>query len=964
MVRPRSKCICAPLVRLFLLVAIFVASGKHGLAQALPFTAALPTLTSVKRVHELTAIEAAKAYPVHIRAEVTYYDPYNDPRHAAMFIHDSTGGIYVLISALSSRVTGIPVPGAIIDITGVSAPGDYAAIIANPHIQVIGKSTRPIQPKPVRLGHLLTGVEDSQFVEIEGVVQSVFETQSNVMLDVAMQDGTISAMTVKESGQNYSRLLNSSVTIRGNASALFNHDRQLTGFRLMFPNLASVAVRDAGPQDPFSLPLRSINSLSRYQPGATVLNMVHLRGQVTLQWPGKVVCLEDGTQAICAQSRQTTALQEGQYVDVIGFPAVGGYRPTLYNAVYTPGGYGTAMMPLGISAQDAIHGTYDSRLVQIEGRLVGYDLASKEKTLLVSSGNLVFPAVLPSGSDLSSSEALKIGSKLRIVGVCAVELDTQRTSRGDGSAVTTSFRILLRSPRDLEIVQTPSWWTPAHSLLALGLSVAMALAILGWVAVLRRRVGHQTRLLRESEERFRHMAQHDALTGLPTRGLLHERLQIALEHGKRSGTTLAVLMVDLDNFKHVNDTFGHDAGDETLRSTAERILSAISGSDTAARMGGDEFIVLLPDIHGLKEAEIVAAKIRLTLSQPILAPGREIPISASIGVCTVVSGGTEAGMLLKEVDAAMYQAKARGRNRFEVFDSSFAASSSRRFDLQVALAAALSRNEFELQYQPMVSFETGEVTGFEALLRWKNADFGDVSPCEFIPIAEESGLIISIGDWVLREACQQIGDFERHQGASYLLAVNISPRHLIDPELIQSVMRAVEESKRPFSSLTIEITESMLLKDSKPTRDALSRLRELGVQVALDDFGIGFSSLSYITQFHTDWIKIDRSLICHCTEDRSSLAVLRAVVAMARALDIRLVAEGVETEEQYLLLKEEQCNVVQGYYFSRPLSLQHVPAFLALAQAHRSTFPVSRHDLIDGEFREHRTSRALLVAHS
>ena len=252
-----------------------------------------------------------------------------------------------------------------------------------------------------------------------------------------------------------------------------------------------------------------------------------------------MVCLEDLTQAICAQSRLTTPLQEGQFVDAIGFPAVGGYRPTLFNMLYTPRGVGAGVMPTRISAPDALRGKFDSRLVQIEGRLIGYDLASKEKTLLVSAGGFVFPAILPLGYDLSASRALKIGNKLRITGICAVELDAQRTSRGDGSAVTTSFRILLRSPEDLSIVQTPSWWTPAHSLLALGVSVAIAMAVLGWVVVLRRRVNQQTRLLRESEERFRHMAEHDSLTGLPTRVLLHERLRLVIEQGLFTDTAPA-----------------------------------------------------------------------------------------------------------------------------------------------------------------------------------------------------------------------------------------------------------------------------------------------------------------------------------------------------------------------------------------------------------------------------------------
>ena len=464
--------------------------------------------------------------------------------------------------------------------------------------------------------------------------------------------------------------------------------------------------------------------------------------------------------------------------------------------------------------------------------------------------------------------------------------------------------------------------------MAFGVSAILAVAVLGWVAVLRRRVYQQTRLLRESEERFRHMAQHDALTGLPTRMLLHDRLQMALERGRRSKTKLAVLMIDLDNFKHVNDSFGHDAGDLTLRTTAERILESIRSSDTAARMGGDEFVVLLSDIADDHEAEVIAARIRKALSHPVKSADREVPISASIGVCTVADGEIDASMLLKKVDVAMYHAKARGRNCFEVFSGDLAAAALGKLELQAALGKAIEREELEVHYQPMISFETGKVSGFEALVRWRSQAFGLIMPNDFIPIAEESGLIVSIGEWVLRKASLDVAELERQHGTNFLLAVNLSPRQLLHPNLAQTLERALSESKRPFSSLTLEVTETTLVSDSQATRENFAKIKSLGIQLAIDDFGIGFSSLSYITRFPTDWIKIDRSLICNCTTDRSNLAVVRAIVAMAQALGILLVAEGVETEEQFLLLKKEQCNVVQGYYFSKPLSLSDLRSFL------------------------------------
>ena len=919
--------------RVVIILSTVVSSGI--MAAQVPLSngfAQTRTITTVREVHELPASEAAKSFPVHIRAQVTYFDQYSDSRHASMFIHDETGGIFVLVPNRSSWPQGLPVPGSLIDIHGVSAPGDYAAIIAEPQIQVIGRSSIKFAAKRVTLAHLLTGVEDSQLVEISGVVQSVFETKTNVILEVALQDGTISAVTVKDSSVDYLHLIDSHVRLRGNASALFNHDRQLTGFRLMFPDQSSITVDKSGSGDPFSLPLRSISSLSRYEPEANSLHMVHLRGTVTLQWPGNLVCFQDQTRPLCAESQDAAPLEIGQAVDVAGFVGLGGYRPTLFHAIFEPGRIGRAPVPLNVSAEQALGGNYDGELVTINGRLVSYDLAAKDKTLLLNSDGFLFPVVLPAGSDVTSLASLKTGSTLHITGICAVDLDTQMTSRGDGHPVITSFRILMRSPQDARILESPSWWTPVHSLTLFGISVGIAVAVLGWVVVLRRRVFQQTRMLRESEERFRHMAQHDALTGLPTRILLHDRLQMAIERGRRHKTRLAVLMIDLDNFKNVNDSFGHDAGDQTLRTTAERLLEVSRASDTAARMGGDEFVVLLDDVADDQQVEAVAARIRNSLSRPIKFAGAEIPISASIGVCTVLDGAIDAAMLLKKVDVAMYHAKARGRNRFEVFRGDLAAATLGKLELQAALGKAIERDELEVHYQPMISVESGNVSGFEALVRWRSRDLGLIMPNDFIPIAEETGLIVPIGEWVLRRSSSDVGELERQHGTSYLLTVNLSPSQLVQPNFANTLRRVLSESKRPFNALTLEVTETTLLSDSDTTRENLANIKALGVQVAIDDFGVGFSSLSYITRFATDWIKIDRSLICNCTTDRNNLAVLRAIVAMAQALGIRLVAEGVETEEQSQLLQHEKCNVVQGYYYSKPLPLADLEVFLSRSE--------------------------------
>jgi diguanylate cyclase (GGDEF)-like protein len=313
-----------------------------------------------------------------------------------------------------------------------------------------------------------------------------------------------------------------------------------------------------------------------------------------------------------------------------------------------------------LTAEEVLLGVHDSELIQIEGQLIGRDLASSDTTLMLTSGKFIFTAVLPQGMKEPKTGLWKNGSGLRITGICSVRLDVQSSAVGEGIAVAKSFRVLMRSPADVVIVRKASWWTPVHAVLLLTFALIVTLLVLGWVAVLRRRI-------RESEERFRYMALHDALTGLATRVLFHDRLSLALEAAKRHRNGFALLMLDIDRFKELNDTFGHRAGDEVLRVTSARIVETARKSDTVARMGGDEFVVLLPDLGDPQGAESMASRVVAALSVPVSFEGRELPISVSVGVCTSSAGELDAEVLLKNADAALYEAKARGRNCFQVF---------------------------------------------------------------------------------------------------------------------------------------------------------------------------------------------------------------------------------------------------------------------------------------------------------
>jgi diguanylate cyclase (GGDEF)-like protein len=622
--------------------------------------AKLRTITRVSEAHDLSSQEAARAYPVHFRGVVTYVDATESGAYFGMFIHDDTGSIFVRVKRgpLDSLT-----PGTLIDLRGVTDPGEFAPTIFKSEVKVIGKSQLPANPGRPSLARMLAGLEDGKWVEVEGVVHEAVVDRDHAYLQLAMEDGSIPILTVREPGADYSRLVDAKVRIRGNAAPLFNSNRhQMIGAHILCPNLSAVEVLQPPPEDPFKLATIPVYKLLEWDVAPLRANRVHVQGRVTLQWPGLTVCLRDAPQGICAQTDQTTPLRNGELIDIAGFASAHGNVAVLTDAVFRSAGSGmpVPVRPLPVTAEQALTGAYDSQLVQIDGQLVSRDLVAADTTLLISSGGSIFKAILPRGMGAPETTAWKDGSILRIAGICSAQLDVEKSAQGFGTAVPKAFQILMRSPADVVVLQKPSWWTPVHAVLLLALALIVTLAVLAWVVVLRRRI-------RESEERFRYMAQHDALTGLATRLVLHDRLTVALEAARRHHNGLALLMLDIDRFKSINDTRGHHAGDEVLRVTAERIVQSVRKSDTVARMGGDEFVVLLPDLIDPRAAENVAAKLVAMLSAPISFGGRELAVSVSVGVCTAAPGELDPDVLLRNADTALYLAKAKGKNCFEVF---------------------------------------------------------------------------------------------------------------------------------------------------------------------------------------------------------------------------------------------------------------------------------------------------------
>ena len=672
--RQAEVCLPAPRLRRFCAVSTvsiavlfsigLLSAGAAGIAQpAKELAGALPTLTTARAAHSLTFSEAARSYPVHIRGVVTYFDQDFGYGSAAIFVHDSTGCVFVTTPATK---VGLLTAGTEIDVRGVSSHGTFGPIVTEPQIRVIGRASLPANPPRVSLLHLKTGAEDAQWIEVEGTVHSVLVNRQTVTLQLAMIDGNISAILPREATAAYFSLVDAKVRIHANAAPIINGDSQMIGVHLMVPNLSVVTIVEPAPGDPFRQPLTQIDRLLHWDELLASSHRVHLRGNVTLQWPDSSLCIRDANRGICVQTAQDTRFSLGDLVDIAGFAGTENDEPVLTDAVLRSTGKGAPVVAVSVSVEQALQGNHDSDLIQIDGQLIGDDMATSDLNLMLASGNTVFAAVLP--KDLIGSEGVpwKIGSRLRVTGICSVHVDTRSHLR-EGVAVTKSFRVLMRSPDDVVVLQRPSWWTPGHALIVLALALIVTLVVLGWVMVLRKRVEEQAILLRKSEERFRHMALHDALTGLATRLLLRDRLNTAVDAANRHKTGLALLMVDLDRFKETNDTFGHAAGDEVLRVTAVRLLEAVRKIDTVARIGGDEFVLLLTDLHDPQIAERIAANIVKALAVPIRFEDDEVPVTVSVGVCAALAGELDREALFRCADAALYQAKANGRNRYQVF---------------------------------------------------------------------------------------------------------------------------------------------------------------------------------------------------------------------------------------------------------------------------------------------------------
>ena len=434
---------------------------------------------------------------------------------------------------------------------------------------------------------------------------------------------------------------------------------------------------------------------------------------------------------------------------------------------------------------------------------------------------------------------------------------------------------------------------------------------------------HDVTERKDFEAELRHQALHDSLTGLPNRLLLSDRVEHSLARGRRRQSPPALLFVDLDHFKTVNDSLGHDAGDQLLRAVADRLRSAVREEDTVVRLGGDEFAVLVESPGDLGGAAVVAERLLQILRPPFDLSGGRVVTSASVGIAL---GGptTRAPELLRDADLAMYRAKASGRNGYAVFLPEMHEKAAERLMLETDMIRALEQDEFRLLYQPIIDLATGSIEGIEALVRWDHPTLGRLTPDRFIPIAEESGLIVPLGRWVLGEATRAAMTLP----PDLCVSVNVSARQLTSDGLVTDVRSTLASSRLDPGRLVLEITESMLMADIRATTARLDQLKALGVRVAVDDFGTGYSSLAYLQQFPVDILKIDRSFIARMVGNPEAAALVRALIEMGQALRLQTVAEGVEEKDQLAMLQAEHCDLGQGYLYSRPIELAELARFI------------------------------------
>jgi len=948
----------------------------HAQASAIPPTqapdsAASPSgaLTTVAAVSALPRGRAALALPVRITGVVTY----NDADWEQLFLQDRTRGIFV---RYSGAVPALRV-GDKVTVIGLTNAGDFAPVLVAPRFIHDGTAPLPA-PIPVTASQAASGMLDSQRVEIQGIVHPVDRTQPRHLgFELYADFGRVRVTAAPTfSIADLRRMEDARVSIRGVFGTVFNSRRQLVGYQLNVASPADIQVIEPATPDPFSLPATAVGALLGYSPQARFGHRIKVSGTVTMVEPGSLY-LQDDSGGVQVRG-DTAGLHRGDLVDALGYPTVvGRYSPVLTDAVFRPLGRKVLATAKSATIDDLLRGRYDSQLVTVEGKLLDAIDEPSGKSLLLQSGIHTFSAQLGKTDSHRKNWPPQVGSVLRLTGISTADVDPDKIYLLLQQQ-PISFRILLRTTSDVAVLKAPPFWNLRNAFLLIVTFAFAILAALVWGGALRRRlelqrlalrraaetnqaiadlscamnevsdrqefdaqvsvrgtpevarlvVGFNTMLTelrlaqrasRDAEARLMQQALTDELTGLPNRRHLSEHLAQSLALARRNGTLMALLYIDLDGFKLVNDSFGHAAGDLLLTEVAERLRARTRKSDSLARIGGDEFTVILNGIGQREDAQTAADDMLRALSQPFEIAGQDMTIGASIGICTFPDHANDETDLLQQADSAMYAAKRAGRNRAMFFTSDLGHAIRERLTIENELRRALLEHRgITVHYQPEFDLTTGALTRFEALARWNHPTLGVIPPSTFIPIAEESGLIISLGAWIMERACTEAVSWQTATGKPVQVAVNVSSVQFARDTFVDEVMETIQRTGLDPHLLQIELTESSMLIGVQRAAHAMKVLRSLGVSFAIDDFGTGYSCLSYLPELAFDALKIDRVFVKDLIQRPETRAMVRSLISLAQELGMRIIFEGIETSEQLQIIETMGAHEAQGYLLGRP----------------------------------------------
>ncbi|WP_263383572.1 EAL domain-containing protein [Granulicella arctica] len=801
--------------------------------------------------------------------------------------------------------------GDLVEVTGTSNPGMFAPTIMASKVRVTGRSSLPNAHLKL-FSDLLGGGEDSQWIELQGVIHAAKHQQlfghDILRLTLSLGNQSVAILLQQFETLDTNHLVDATVRVHGVCSTSFNDKRQFVSAALIVPDQRDITIVDRVSDDPYAIPQVPVRSVLQF---GQALHRVKITGVSTYQSVGHSLYLQQGDDGIQLRTSSKEQVGVGMKVEAVGFPVMGNYSPMLTDASYRLIGSRAPILPKHVEAEQIIgHATfssipYDQQLVELRGSVVEDHESGGNRLLVLHMGDHVFEA---KGDETSLKQLKRVqaGSMLSVTGICDVHLDSDGAPSG--------FDILLRSPSDILVLKKASWWTLPRTFVVLGGFVALALVAALWVIALRSRVRRQTQTIRESECRFRELAQVDVLTKLPNRLMLEEHITRSLEHSKICDAKAAVFSIDIDHFKQINDHYGHHVGDECLRVVAERLRSRVRKVDLIARTGGEEFMQVTGCLADRESALKVANGILEFFIEPLSLAGHEIKITVSVGGAIYPDDGETVELLRKRSDLALYEAKRVGRNCVIFANERLDTSNDLTASIETALRHALQTRSFYLVYQPIVD-SAGAICSFEALIRSSNLWLNELGPSKFVPVAESSGLIVEIGRWIFDEVCHQVVTFTLHGICECPIAMNISCRELLEKGFAEYILETFEQRSIPGGMLHFEVTETTMMYDPIRVKAVIDRLAAVGILFSIDDFGTGYSSLSRLHELSISQLKIDKSFTKDLLAGGGSYSIVSAIVQMAKSMHLRVVAEGVETEEQLRLLSTLGLDRFQGYLF-------------------------------------------------